>query len=217
MVFAWLKAIPYQDQGPDRTGPSYTSNKSFLKKIDRLPTKGPDWHCDLIKVAGDVLDGDGEMLTTDLELWRRDPVECICELIGNPAFKDVMAFAPERAYEDGQGKVHIYDEMWTCDWWWDMQVSLKLYLKPSLLLINGYSTGKLPPGATIAPVILASDKTSLSQFHGDKSAWPVYLTISNIEKSTRRKPWMHAAILVGYLPVAKLDCFSKGTQSVAGY
>ena len=30
-------------------------------------------------------------------------------------------------------------------------------------------------GATIAPVILASDKMELSQFKGDKTAWPVYL------------------------------------------
>jgi hypothetical protein len=42
---------------------------------------------------------------------------------------------------------------------------------------------KLPKGAVIAPVILASDKTSLSQFGGDKQAWPVYLIIGNISKA----------------------------------
>jgi hypothetical protein len=36
----------------------------------------------------------------------------------------------------------------------------------------------LPSGATIAPVILASDKTQLSRFKGDKSAWPVYVKAS---------------------------------------
>jgi hypothetical protein len=33
-------------------------------------------------------------------------------------------------------------------------------------------------GATIAPVILASDKTTLSVFSGDKSVWPVYCTLA---------------------------------------
>jgi hypothetical protein len=41
---------------------------------------------------------------------------------------------------------------------------------------------ELPEGATTAPIILASDKTMVLQFRGDKSAWPVYLSIGNIAK-----------------------------------
>ena len=40
----------------------------------------------------------------------------------NPMFKDVLKYAPEKAYLD-EGKNHIYDEMWSADWWWDTQVS----------------------------------------------------------------------------------------------
>ncbi|KAG0695674.1 Zn-finger domain-containing protein [Suillus ampliporus] len=182
----------------NRANLSYPNKHTFLQKIDALPTKGPEWHCDLIKVAGDILAPDSEMSSAELELWRRDPVDCIRELMGNPTFREMMAYAPEHAFEDAEGQSRIYNEMWSGDWWWNMQ-------------------GKLPKGATIAPVILASDKTSLSQFQGDKAAWPVYLTIRNIEKATRRRPRMHGAILLGYLPATKLDCFSKATRSVAGY
>ena len=76
---------------------------------------------------------------------------------------------------------------------------------------------KLPPGATIAPIILASDKTNLSQFGGDKQAWPVYLTIGNISKDIRRQPSLHGTVLIGYLPVAKLHNFPKSTRSNAQY
>jgi hypothetical protein len=59
-----------------------------------------------------------------LELWRRDPIECVRELMGNPMFKDVLKYAPEKAYLDPEGKNgRIYDEMWSADWWWDTQVS----------------------------------------------------------------------------------------------
>jgi hypothetical protein len=75
----------------------------------------------------------------------------------------------------------------------------------------------LPPGATIVPVILASDKTHLSKFSGDKQAWPVYLTIGNIAKDIRRKPSLHATVLVGYIPVTKLECFSKRNRQFEAY
>ena len=69
----------------------------------------------------------------------------------------------------------------------------------------------------IAHVILASDKMQLSTFSGDKQAWPVYLSIGNIDKSIRRKPSERATILVGYIPVTKLECFSETKRQFGGY
>jgi hypothetical protein len=74
---------------------------------------------------------------------------------------------------------------------------------------------RLPEGTIIAPVILASDKTELSQFKGDKTAWPVYLTIGNLAKNVLCEPSCHASVLLGYLPVSKLVSFEN--NSVAGY
>ncbi|KAI0711733.1 hypothetical protein C8Q76DRAFT_623253, partial [Earliella scabrosa] len=56
------------------------------------------------------------------------------------------------------------------------------------------------------------------QDDGDKQAWPIYLTIGNIDKDVRRQPSRTRAVaLLGYLPVTKLECFHESDRSLEGY
>jgi len=63
-------------------------------------------------------------------------------------------------------------------------------------------------------IILTSDKMELSQFKGDKMAWPVYLTIGNVLKHIHHQPACHASILMGYLPVLKLEIFENNSGQI---
>ncbi|KAG8978586.1 hypothetical protein FRB93_010953 [Tulasnella sp. JGI-2019a] len=142
--------------------PSFHDSHALLAKINSLPAGPKFQHMELV-ATGDQVDKDGHSSET-LKLWIRDPVECVKELMGNPAFADNMAYGPVRKWKHAGGCRHrIYDEAWTADWWWETQA-------------------KLCKGSTIAHVILSSDKTQLSNFSGDKSAWPVYITLGNISK-----------------------------------
>ncbi|KAI0755864.1 hypothetical protein BC629DRAFT_1584640 [Irpex lacteus] len=164
---------------------SFGSKDELYRRVDELPS-GVGWHCREVVQEGDLKDVNGRPLTEKLELWYRDPVDCVKELMGNPVFKDHLAYAPTRVYQDRRGQVRQIDEMWTGNWWWDIQQ-------------------RLPVGSTVIP------------FRGDKSVWPVYLTIGNLSKDVQRSPSMHGTILLGYLPVGKFDCFSEATQSLARY
>ncbi|KAJ7743425.1 hypothetical protein B0H14DRAFT_2637464 [Mycena olivaceomarginata] len=77
--------------------------------------------------------------------------------------------------------------MHTGKWWWSTQEAVE----------------KDHPGATIIPIIISSDKTQLTVF-GNKTAYPVYMSIGNIPKEIRRKPSRRSYVLLGYLPTSRM-------------
>ena len=96
---------------------------SLLKKINQLPT-GPDWVCDIVNIVGDLEGPEGGRMG---ELWCHNPLDCIKELIGNPAFKDKMVYEPAaQFFIDKYHTNCIIDEAWTVDWWWKTQVSTRV-------------------------------------------------------------------------------------------
>lgn len=70
-----------------------------------------------------MLDDSGKVKRETLELFRRDPVECIKELVSNPAFNECIEYEPKRLFEDPFGKKPMISEMWTAGWWETVQVS----------------------------------------------------------------------------------------------
>jgi len=58
----------------------------------------------MIDVEEDMVGEDGAVKWEMVELWQRDPVECVEELIGNPTFRDMMVYVPECAYVDQKGE-----------------------------------------------------------------------------------------------------------------
>jgi hypothetical protein len=163
---------------------------------NKLPGR-PSFRCQILQVGDETL-----------EFYYRDVLECIRSLYGDPEFAQHLVFAPERHYTSDERTSRIYNEMYTGDWWWSVQVC-----NPSLDVIftNKQCQTSLEshkPGATIIPVIVSSDKTLLTLFRG-KTAYPIYLTIGNIPKDIRRKPSCHAQMLIGYIPTSKLEGFTN--------
>ncbi|KAL6301703.1 hypothetical protein BKA93DRAFT_818859 [Sparassis latifolia] len=107
-----------------------------------------------------------------------------------------MVYVPKRIFTDQNKDNRIYSEMWTGLWWNTIQVCS---------WCSTYYTNHLPVGATLAPIIIATDKTQLTQFTGGKAAYPVYMTLGNIPKSIHCKPTQHACVLIGYLSVDKIE------------
>jgi hypothetical protein len=108
-------------------GLDWTNNASFLKTVDQVERSGA-WSLKTYNIEGD-LDPEGQPTVQTVDLWMRNPLDLIRELIGNPDFKDVMHYAPERHYMDNERENREYNEAWTADWWWNTQVQIIILFK----------------------------------------------------------------------------------------
>lgn len=112
----------FHEQTRQRTQPTYTNTRNHLAHLDQLPG-GCDWKLEEIVLHGNKKSSEGGQQTERLELWFRDPVDCIQELLGNPMFASHMKYAPEYLAKNEDGTDRIFNEMWTGDWWHQIQVS----------------------------------------------------------------------------------------------
>ncbi|KAM6499612.1 hypothetical protein JOM56_005120 [Amanita muscaria] len=156
---------------------SYKNVRELNGVIDQQLPGRPRFHRYDLQVGGEVT-----------IMYARDILLCVQALYGDPSFTRSLIFRPERHYKcSGNQQWQVFHDMHTGQWWWELQ--------------NVLEASK--PGATIAPLIISSDKTQVTLF-GNKTAYPVYLTIGNLPKSIRRKPSQRGQVLLAYLPTSKL-------------
>ncbi|KAI0290011.1 hypothetical protein BC826DRAFT_970620 [Russula brevipes] len=108
----------------------------YLPKEGGRPPKWTWWTCEMVGLPRGP---DG--VEHEVELWSRNVDECVAALLGNVGFQDHIAYKPTKVFKDAERTERLYGEAWTADWWWETQA-------------------KLPIGATVAPVILSTDKSA---------------------------------------------------------
>lgn len=112
-----------------------------MQDIDKLP-HGPAW--EVYEINTTLADG-----STNLSyLFSRNIVEVALELVANPAFNKFMHYAPERLWTTADCKTRAYDNPWSGDWWWRMQVSAHIRLCINIILtvcsyVSKTDTGRL--------------------------------------------------------------------------
>ncbi|KAG8694994.1 hypothetical protein FRC08_008125 [Ceratobasidium sp. 394] len=158
----------------------WKNNREMVKDVDKLP-HGPDWSVQAVSI-------NGSKGTEVVEFWGRNVMDGVKKLVGNKQLGPDISWKLIRKYKSRDRKEQIRDEGCTADFMWRTQDKIN------------------DPKATVVGVIVSSDETKLTTFSGDKKAHPVYISLVNQKKAVRRRISKQVNLLVGYLPVPKLDC-----------
>ncbi|KAG2040820.1 hypothetical protein BDR03DRAFT_1007982 [Suillus americanus] len=153
---------------------SFKNAKQLFTFMDALPVT-PRWKCTPIHI-------DGYTTTHPVNLIWQDALEVVHHIFGNPIFANHMEYNP---YEINDNAPFI-------------RTALTLFVNQT-----GFYWDQLPVGATIVPIILASDKMPVTRQTGSLEMHPTFLTIGNIHSEICMKATLHAWVCIAYIPVPK--------------
>ncbi|KAG1888869.1 uncharacterized protein F5891DRAFT_1131976 [Suillus fuscotomentosus] len=154
-----------------RERPQFKSKDELFFYMQQLPGRRPKWQCTKLKLKG----YESEQA---IHLIWRDTLKVMKQLFTNPVYVKHMCYDPHYIY---QGQEHQFGEFWTSDDAWKIQ-------------------DQLPEGATIVPIVLASDKTPVTRHMGGLEMHPLFLTIGNIQADVRMKATLHAWRCTVFMP-----------------
>jgi hypothetical protein len=113
---------------PHGAVPPFTSHKDMYDKIDSTQLGDVRWESSSIKYGGARPDHDvPDWMTAKNDIWFRDPLMLVHNMLSNPDFKDEFDYAPFQEYDhDGN---HQFQDFMSGNWAWKQCVSSITCLK----------------------------------------------------------------------------------------
>ncbi|KAG1845610.1 hypothetical protein C8R48DRAFT_750725 [Suillus tomentosus] len=161
--------------------PPFADHQDLYATIDAIPLGEVKWECE--KPEG----SHPPWMDSTFDVWYRDPHQVVRNMLANPDFAHEMDFRPYREYSTSGEECHYRDFM-SADWAWDQADIISK--DPDTI------------GAAFVPVILGSDKTTVSVGTGNNEYYPLYLSIGNVHNNVRRAH-RNAVVVIGFLAMPK--------------
>ncbi|KAN0126225.1 hypothetical protein V8E53_015270 [Lactarius tabidus] len=152
--------------------------------LERAPSFAD--HRDLYEQIDGIKQGDIAWDSfSEFEVWFCNPLLILENQIHNPDFKDEMDYAPQQIYYKGK---HCYQNLMSGNWAWEQ--------------VNIITQDKSTHGAMFVPVVLGSDKTTVSVATGQNDFYPLYILLGNVH-NTVQCAHRNAVSLLAFLVIPK--------------
>ncbi|KAN0127920.1 hypothetical protein V8E53_014268 [Lactarius tabidus] len=172
---------------PERA-PSFADHRDLYERIDGIKQGDIAWDGFSVKYNSALLQSNAPRfpwMDQEFEVWFRNPLLILENQIRNPDFKDEMDYAPQQIYYKGK---HRYQNLMSGNWAWEQ----------ANIIVQDKSTH----GAMFVPVVLGSDKTTVSVATGQNDFYPLYISLGNVHNTVRRAH-RNAVSLLAFLAIPK--------------
>ncbi|KAG6808287.1 hypothetical protein H0H92_004641 [Tricholoma furcatifolium] len=167
--------------------PHSLRSREMYALIDQIRLGEVPWDSFSVKYNGQI-PTEGPVppwMTQEHEVWFQDPLYVLENQLSNQSFAGEIDYSPKRVFCKGKRR---YGDVMSGNWAW----------KQCDILAQDEENH----GAMFAPIILGSDKTTVSVGTGQNDFYPLYASIGNVHNSVRRAH-RNALSLIGFLAIPK--------------
>ncbi|KAJ7480981.1 hypothetical protein FB451DRAFT_1350862 [Mycena latifolia] len=174
---------------PESAGdPPFADHEDLYNTIDATEIGHVPWESFSVRYNQPIAPGDvTPWKTQEYVVHFRDPREVLHQQLANPDFKSEMDFAPKQVFVDGSRE---YEDFMSGNWAWQQ----------ADIIAEDPTTH----GSTFVPIILGSDKTTVSVATGQNEYYPLYMSNGLVYNGVRRAH-RNAVTLIGFLAIPKTD------------
>ncbi|KAG1809639.1 uncharacterized protein BJ212DRAFT_1279338, partial [Suillus subaureus] len=156
----------------------------LLAWMASIPTR-PKWCSTTLKITG-------YPTVQPIQLIWHNGLDVVADLFANPIFTNHMTYDLHVVVD---GDEHEYSEYFTAQQAFEIQ-------------------DQLPKGATIIPIIIASDKMPMMQHTGGLKMHPIFVSIANIQSNVQMRATSHAWQCVSFMPIPKFTDVHADYQTI---
>ncbi|GBE87942.1 hypothetical protein SCP_1201680 [Sparassis crispa] len=184
---------------PYDADPPFADHADMYCTIDATPEGGIPWQSFTAAYTGTLPEGKvPSWMTANYDVWFRDPHAVIKSMLANPDFNNEFNAAPYREFTGPAGQ-RRYTNIMSGHWAW----------KQADIIAADETTH----GLMFVPVILGSDKTTVSVATGQNEYYLLYLSIGNVFNNVRRAH-RDALVVVAFLAIPKTEHTLRPAMSV---
>ncbi|KAI6097637.1 hypothetical protein EDD17DRAFT_1490076, partial [Pisolithus thermaeus] len=139
--------------------PPFDNCHSLYNTIDSIPLGDVKWQRFKVQYTGDIPPANPlPWMRQSYEVWYRDARKVVHQILGNPSYADEIDLRPFWEFST-EGDQRQYKDFMSGDWSWDQADII--------------AADETTLGSTFAPIILGSDKTTVSVATGNNEFYPL--------------------------------------------